>query len=90
MPNKPISHGYKLYALADHGYVWYWIWASRAKGEGLIMTGTMVYHLLQKLPQEPGQFTVYLDNYFISINLFKQPRNEGIVACGTDCPSALP
>jgi hypothetical protein len=23
MPNKPISQGYKLYELADHGYVWY-------------------------------------------------------------------
>jgi hypothetical protein len=57
MPNKPISQGYKLYALADYGYVWYWIWASRAKSmvevvkeEGLTKTGSIVYQLLQKLP----------------------------------------
>jgi hypothetical protein len=97
MPNKPISQGYKLYALADYGYVWYWIWASCAKSivevvkeEGLTKTGSMVYQLLQKLPQEPGHYTVYLDNYFISINLFKQLRNIGIGACGTTRPSASP
>jgi hypothetical protein len=95
MPHKPISQGYKLYALADHGYVWYWLWASRAKSmvevvkqEGLIMTSSMVYQLLQKLPQEPGQYTVYLDNYFTSINLFKQLRDEGIRACGITRPSS--
>ena len=76
MQNKPISQGYRLYAPADHGYVWYWIWASRAKSmaeivEGLTKTGSMVYQLLQKLPREPGCYTVYLDNYFISINLLK-------------------
>jgi hypothetical protein len=97
MPHKPISQGYKLYALADHGYVWYWIWASRAKSivevvkqEGLTMTGSMVYQLLQKLPQEPGRYTVYLDNYFTSINLFKQLRDKGIGACGTTRVSASP
>jgi hypothetical protein len=95
MPNKPISQGYKLYALVDHGYVWYWIWASHiklmvevVKEEGLTKTGLMVYQLLQKLPQEPGRYTVYLDNYFTSINLFKRLCDEGIGACGTTCPSA--
>ena len=95
MPNKPISQGYKLYALADHGYIWYWIWASRAKSiievkkhEDLTLTGSMVFQLLQKLPPEPGRYTVYLDNYFTSINLFKRLRDEGIGACGTTRPSS--
>ena len=48
----------------------------------------MVYQLLQKLPREPGRYTVYLDNYFTSINLFKRLRDEGIGACGTTRPSA--
>ena len=53
MPNKPISQGYKLYTLIDHGYVWYWIWASLVKlivkvvkEEGLIKTGSLVHQLL--------------------------------------------
>ena len=97
LPNKPIPQGYKLYALADRGYIWYWFFASRAKStvevikeENLTMTGSMVLELLQKLPPEPGRYTVYLDNYFTSINLFKRLRQEGIGACGTTRPSASP
>jgi hypothetical protein len=84
-PNKPVSQGYKLYGLADHKYVWYWLCASRLKSmievskeEGRIMTGLIIYQLLQKLTHEPGCYIVYLDNYFTSINLFKRLRNEGI------------
>jgi hypothetical protein len=58
------------------------------KNEGLTMTGSMVYQLLRNLPQEPGRYTVYLDNYFTSINLFKRLCDEGIEACGTTRPSA--
>ena len=32
MPNKPIDQGYKLFALADHGYTYSWIYYSRVKG----------------------------------------------------------
>jgi hypothetical protein len=56
------------------------------KEEDLTKTGSMVYQLLQKLPQEPGCYTVYLDNYFISIKLFKQLCDIGIRACGTTHP----
>ena len=31
MPNKPIKQGYKLFAIADQGYILYWIWASPHK-----------------------------------------------------------
>jgi hypothetical protein len=50
----------------------------------------MVYQLLQKLPQEPGCYTIYLNNYFISIKLLKQLYNEGIRAYGTTRPLASP
>jgi hypothetical protein len=59
------------------------------KEEGLTKTGSMVYQLLWKLPQEPGCYTVYLDNYFTGINLFKQLCDEGIGACSITHPSAL-
>jgi Transposase IS4 len=29
MPNKPIHQGYKLFAIAEHGYIWHFIWSSR-------------------------------------------------------------
>jgi hypothetical protein len=32
MPNKPISQGFKLFVLADHGYVYYFYPASRTQG----------------------------------------------------------
>jgi hypothetical protein len=49
MPNKPIKQGYKLFAIADQGYILYWIWASRhrplvevKKHSNLTLTGSMV------------------------------------------------
>lgn len=54
MPNKPIKQGYKLFAIADQGYILSWIWASRHKSlvevkkqEDLTMTGSMVLQLGQ-------------------------------------------
>jgi hypothetical protein len=99
MPNKPIKQGYKLYGLADHGYMWYWLWASRTKSlvevvidknPTLTKTGSMVLQLLRKLPthSDGGVYTVYLDNYFTSIELFKQLRELGIGACGTTRPKS--
>ena len=32
MPNKPIKQGYKLFGIADHGYIFSWIWSSRVFG----------------------------------------------------------
>ena len=32
MLNKPVSKGYKMWALADHGYVWHFLWHSYVEG----------------------------------------------------------
>ena len=32
MPNKPIKQGYKIFALADQGYVWHFQLSSRQHG----------------------------------------------------------
>jgi hypothetical protein len=32
MPNKLIQQGYKLYGIADHGYLYAFLWSSKAKG----------------------------------------------------------
>jgi hypothetical protein len=91
MPNKPIPQGYKLFGLADHGYMWYWVWSSRKIGlieyiryNDLTPTGSMVLSLAKRLPKFVEQpYTVYLDNYFISIPLFRLMRELNIGACGT-------
>jgi hypothetical protein len=43
MKNKPISEGYKIWVLADYGYVWDWLWHSLQDGpEGIPKTGLTV------------------------------------------------
>lgn len=32
MPNKPITQGYKIYSIADYGYLYNFLWSSREKG----------------------------------------------------------
>lgn len=96
MPNKPIKQGYKLFAIADQGYILYWLWASRHKSlvevkkqDDLTMTGSMVLQLIQQgLPSHRNNYTVYMDNYFTTIPLFDRLRQLGIGACGTTRPNA--
>jgi hypothetical protein len=60
MPNKPIKQGYKIFALAEHGYIWTFSWSSRQLGieemfkwPGLTPTGSMVVELIERLPKIP-------------------------------------
>jgi hypothetical protein len=94
-PNKPISQGFKLYILTDHGYIYHFYPASHTQGvikvgkpsEGLTKTGQMVYKLVQTLPGREDQiYHVYLDNFFTSVPLFKLLRDIQIGACGTTRP----
>ena len=99
MPNKPIKQGYKLFAIADQGYILYWIWASRHKSlvevkkhdaGHLTLTGSMVVQLAQEgLPSQQNNYTIYMDNYFSTIPLFNHLRQLGIGACGTTRPNAI-
>lgn len=96
MPHKPIKQGYKLFAIADQGYILYWIWASRHKSlaevkkhENLTLTGSMVVQLAQEgLPPQRNSYTIYMDNYFTTVPLFNHLRRQGIGACGTTRPNA--
>lgn len=94
-PNKPISQGFKLYVLADHGYIYHFYPASRTQGvievgkpsTGLTKTGQMVYELIQTLPGREDQiYHLYLDNFFTSVPLFKMLRDIQVGACGTTRP----
>jgi hypothetical protein len=88
MPNKLIKQGYKLYGIADHRYMYSWIWSSKKyrleailPQEGLTNTGAMVKALISTLPRIG--ITIYMDNYFTSIPLFKLLRNTAFGAVGT-------
>jgi hypothetical protein len=91
MPKKPIKQGYKIYGIADHGYIFNWIWSSRYKGlqdlvlyPNLTNTGCLVRSLALSLPRR--YLIIYLDNYFTSIPLFSELRACHFGAVGTTRP----
>ena len=90
MPSKPITEGYKVFALCDIGYTFNWIYASRLDSfsglelqKDLTPTGSTVFQLARTLPYTSGHFNVYMDNYFTSQPLLAKLRDLGIGACGT-------
>ena len=81
-PHKPIKQGYKIWALEDHGYIFNWLWHSKAQGvEGLgsrsryksmADTQALVISLARSLPDLLViGYTLYLDNLFPNIPLAK-------------------
>jgi Transposase IS4 len=97
MPNKPIKQGYKVFALADNGYVWHFQLSSRQHGiselekvDELTPTGSIVLQMVRLLLKFPNShFVIYMDNYFTSIPLFSILRKENIGAAGTTRPSGI-
>ena len=97
MLNKPIKQGYKIFALAENGYVWHFQLSSRQHGIGelkkvdkLTPTGSIVLQMARLLPKLPNSYYVlYLDNYFTSIPLFSMLWKENIGAAGTTRASGI-
>jgi hypothetical protein len=91
MPNKPIKQGYKVHGIADHGYIYSWIWSLRLFGleelpafDTLTNTGGLVRALVATLPRD--SMTIYMDNYFTSVPLFQSLRNSKYGAVGITRP----
>jgi hypothetical protein len=91
MPKKPIKEGYKVYGIADHGYLYAWIWSSREKGLQAIFkhptltpTGSLVRTLALTLPRR--QIAIYMDNYFTSVPLFVELQACKFGVVGTTRP----
>jgi hypothetical protein len=91
MPNKPIKQGYKVYGIADHGYIYSWVWSSKVFGiediplyDDLTNTGALVRSLVATLPRT--SITIYMDNYFTSVPLFQSLRACNYGAVGTTRP----
>lgn len=68
MSNKPIGRGYKLFGLAEKGYLYSWAWSSWCHGimpmflhknHGISRTGSMVVWLLDRLPKCPDLSVVH-------------------------------
>jgi hypothetical protein len=97
MPNKPIKQGYKIFALADNRYIWWFQLSSRRYGiaeldkhKDLTATSSMVLQMARRLPKiDQSYFVLYLDNYFTSIPLFSMLRAKNIGAVGTTRPSGI-
>jgi hypothetical protein len=91
MLSKLIKQGYKVFGIADHGYLYNWIWSSREKGLqdvlhflNLMNIGCLVRTLALSLPCQ--YLIIYLDNYFISIPLFSELRACKFGAVSTTRP----
>ena len=76
MPNKPIKQGYKIFALAEHGYLWTFFWSSRQLGiikmfkyPTLTTTGLIIINIIERFLSN-NLYSIYMDNYFILIPLF--------------------
>ena len=68
-PGKPIPEGYKLFAIADEGYLYNYAWYSsvqglegRSKVKGLADTSAMVYKLA--IDTLLSDTILFMDNYF--------------------------
>jgi len=89
IPSKPISDGYKILAVCDAGYTLDWLYTSRVEGvaglkkhEELTPTGSAVLQLCESVCGGFGT-TVFMDNAFSTVPLFRILRRKGIGACGT-------
>jgi hypothetical protein len=97
MPNKLIKQSYKIFALAENGYVWHFQMSSKQyrirelqKVKELTPTGSMVLQMARLLPKFPNlPYVLYLDNYFTSIPLFLMLQKENIGAVGTTRPLGI-
>jgi Transposase IS4 len=97
IPSKPTPEGYKIWVLAEKGYVFNWrfhvVGSKKHQGPqgidpkwlkcGFCPTRGVVIDLLMDLPYKSTQFCVWLDNLFTSPKLLAFLRHHGIGAAGT-------
>ena len=83
MPNKPLTEGYKVFAICDHGYTLYCRFHSTSSSISHLSpvypemigisasTVAIVYQLVeQTLPYYMHDFIVFTDNLFTTPDLF--------------------
>jgi len=100
IPSKPIPTGYKVWAVAQKGYILSWLWHSKGTGPlgigkvpcalGCNKTAATVPYLLGLLHKRPKEspYIVWLDNLFSSTKLFEYLRQLGYGATSTACTNS--
>ena len=97
IPSKPTPEGYKIWVLAEKGYIFNWrfhvVGNKKHQGPqgidpkwvkcGFCPTRAVVIDLLMDLPYKTTPFCVWLDNLFTSPKLLAFLRHHGIGAAGT-------
>jgi hypothetical protein len=91
MLNKPITQGYKIFGIANHGYLYNFLWSSREKGLQdiplrleLTKMGCLVRNLAFSFLRE--YLMIYMDNYITSMPLFSELWACKFGAVGTTRP----
>ena len=99
IPKKPVPEGFKIWVLANAGYVLDWMWHSKGskkdegpvdlddywtKDLGFSKTQAVVLDLVGQEGISKDNFhVIWLDNLFTSTPLFTQLKHEGFAAAGT-------
>ena len=93
IPNKLIKIGFKLWMVADLGYMLHWFYHTKIKGAwscfkivGLNLIASIVIYLLEVLPKGPKRepyYHIWLDNLFTNQKLLLKLQNRGFGAIGT-------
>ena len=86
MPLKPIKYGFKAYVLCerDTGYVVNWS-LHLADNESFDRDNSKTHHIVLNLVEglEWEGYSIYMDRYYTTLQLFIDLRAKGIGACGT-------
>ena len=97
IPTKPTPIGFKIWVLADQGYVFDLLWHVKGDGndqgpqglrtmwekKGFSKTQAVVLELMTRMPNKGKGHAVHLDNLFTSSKLLTTLRKYGIGAAGT-------
>ena len=97
IPTKPTPIGFKIWVLADKGYVLDLLWHVKGDGKdqgpqglsktweekGFSKTQSVVLELMTRMPNKGKGHVVHLDNLFTSSKLLSTLRDYGIGANGT-------
>ncbi len=97
IPTKPNPIGFKIWVLADQGYVFDLLWHVKGDGKdqgpqglrtiwekkGFSKTQAVVLELMTRMPNQGKGHAVHLDNLFTSSKLLTTLQKYGVGAAGT-------
>jgi hypothetical protein len=97
IPTKPTPIGFKIWVLADKGYVFDLLWHVKGDGKdqgpqglrttwekkGFSKTQAVVLELVTRMPNQGKGHAVHIDNLFTSSKLLTTLREYGVGAAGT-------